>query len=365
MKRIISFRIAAVLVLVISAISQGANINVPADYNTIQNAINAAGAGDTINVAPGDYNESLLVNKANLNFIGANAGIPGCQPRSDESNIIGYVKIMSNGVSFNGFKFTDGAQVPAGDKAGIYIVGGTSGHTIQCNLFTRTGAAPGGPDQFRAIINEFGGVSSLQVTQNKFTGWHTGVYLQNADAQVTNNVFVENYVGMSIDGAVSVTVAYNSFIDNGLEGLGVGMPPLTSLTLEHNCFSGNLTAVANWQSIEINAEHNSWGAPSGPYNPASNPDGQGDAVSDNVDYNPWLPACCGDPLHQYPVGDLSKDCRVNFLDFAVCAAAWLSSEGDGNWNPACNFQPQDNVIDMLDLDIFVSHWLECSASDCN
>jgi hypothetical protein len=334
-------------------------------FAVIPQGINAVAASGTVNVAPGDYNESLLVNKANLNFVGPNAGIPGSQTRSDEADIIGYVKIMSNGVSFNGFKFTDGAQVPAGDKAGIYIVGGTSGHTIQCNLFTRTGAAPDGPDAFRAIINEFGGVSSLQVKQNKFTGWHTGVYLQNADAQVTNNVMVENYVGMSIDGAVSVTVAYNSFIDNGLEGLGVGIPPLTSLTLEHNCFSGNPTAVANWQSIEINAEHNSWGDSTGPYNSISNPDGQGDAVSDNVDFDPWLPACCGDPLHLPPVGDLYEDCRVNFLDFAVFANAWLSSEGDGDWNQACNFEPKDNVIDTLDLRILADHWLECTSSECN
>ncbi len=365
MKRIISVRIAVVFVLAVSAMSQGASINVPADYDTIQKAINAAGANDTINVSPGNYNENLTINKANLIFIGANAGIPGSSERSDESNIIGYVKIVSNGISLNGFKITDGAYVPAGEKAGVYIVGGTSGHTIQCNLFTRTGAAPGGPDQFRGIINEFGGVSSLQVKLNKFSGWHTGVYLQNADAQVTNNVFVANFVGMSIDGSIAVTVAYNSFINNGLEGLGVGVPAITSLTLEHNCFSGNLTAVANYQSIEINAEHNSWASANGPYNPASNPNGTGDAVSDNVDYNPWLPACCGDPLHQYPVGDLSKDCRVNFLDYAVCAKAWLSSAGDGNWNPACNFQSADNVINILDLGIFVSHWLECTASNCN
>ena len=360
-----AIRIATVFLLAVSAISQGADINVPTDYNTIQKAIDAAGENDTINVVSGNYNEKLIVNKANLSFIGANAGIPGSSERSDESNIIGYVKIVSNGISLNGFKITDGNQVPAGEKAGVYIVGGTSGHTIQCNLFTRTGAAPGGPDQFRGIINEYGGVSSLTIKQNKFTGWHTGVYLQNADAQVTNNVFVENYVGMSTDGSISVTVAYNSFIDNGLEGLGVGIPPFTSLTLEHNCFSGNLTAVANWQDIEINAEFNSWGSASGPYNPASNPDGTGDAVSDNVDYNPWLPACCGDPLHQYPVGDVSRDCRVNFLDFAVYANAWLSSEGDSNWNSACNFQPEDNVINILDLAIFVSHWLDCTASDCN
>jgi len=255
--------------------------------------------------------------------------------------------------------------VPAGDKAAVYIVGGTSGQVIQCNLFTRTGAAPGGGDTFRALINEFGGVGSLEIRRNKFTGWHTGVYLQNADAEVTDNVMVGNYVGMSIDGGLSVTVAYNSFIDNGLEGVGVGVPPLTSLILEDNCFRGNATAVANWQSNEIDASYNCWGDASGPYNSTSNPDGLGDAVSDNVDYEPWLAACCGDPLHTPPVGDLKADCRVNFYDFAVFAAAWLSGEGDDNWNRACNLQADGNSIDLPDLGVFVEHWLECTDSECD
>jgi hypothetical protein len=337
---------------------------VPADYSTIQGAINAAGAGDTINVEAGNYNENLLVDKANLHFVGANAGVPGSAERSAESEIIGYVKISSNGILLDGFKITDGAQVPAGENAGIYIVGGTSGHTIQCNLFTRTGTAPQAGDSFRGLINEFGGVSSLQVKLNKFAGWHTGVYLQNADAQVSNNVFAGNYVGMSIDGAVSVTVTYNSFIDNGLEGLGVGPPALTTLTLEHNCFSGNLTAVANWQSNEINAANNCWGSPDGPYNSTSNPDGRGDAVSNNVAFVPWLAFCCGDPLHERPAGDLNMDCRVDFHDFAVFGSAWLAGEGDDNWNQAYNLEAGDKVVNALDLAVLVEHWLECTASDC-
>ncbi|MDD5011147.1 MAG: hypothetical protein PHQ00_03380, partial [Phycisphaerae bacterium] len=263
MKAIRVICIITISILAFGAMSQAANLYVPSNYSTIQEAINVAEPNDIINIASGDYYENLLVNKANLNFIGSNAGVPGSEVRSNETNIIGYVKITSNNISFNGFKLTDGNQVPAGEKAAIHIVGGTSGHIIQYNLFTRTGAAPNEPDLFRGIINEFGGVSSLQIKHNKFIGWHTGVYLQNANALVTDNVMTGNYVGMSIDGAVSVTVAYNSFIDNGLEGLGIGPPPFTSLMLEHNCFSGNSTAVANWQSVEINAEYNSWGDASG------------------------------------------------------------------------------------------------------
>jgi len=32
---------------------------------------------------------------------------------------------------------------------------------------------------------------------------------------------------------------------------------------------------------------------------------------------------CGDPNHPYPVGDLNHDCRVDLLDLAVLASHWL------------------------------------------
>ena len=41
------------------------------DFTTIQNAIDVAGAGDTINISPGTYNESLLITKP-LKIIGIN-----------------------------------------------------------------------------------------------------------------------------------------------------------------------------------------------------------------------------------------------------------------------------------------------------
>jgi len=33
---------------------------------------------------------------------------------------------------------------------------------------------------------------------------------------------------------------------------------------------------------------------------------------------------CGDALHPHPVGDLSGDCRVNVVDFAMMAEHWLA-----------------------------------------
>ena len=53
-------------------------------YATIQEAINAAAAGDTIVVAAGTYNETLTVDKA-LTIVGANGGIGGTDARGAET----------------------------------------------------------------------------------------------------------------------------------------------------------------------------------------------------------------------------------------------------------------------------------------
>lgn len=48
--------------------------------------------------------------------------------------------------------------------------------------------------------------------------------------------------------------------------------------------------------------------------------GQIDAVSDV--------AACGDPTHPYPVGDINRDCRVDWLDMAELGGTWLDCTYD-------------------------------------
>jgi len=56
-------------------------------------------------------------------------------------------------------------------------------------------------------------------------------------------------------------------------------------------------------------------------------------------------------------GDFNGD-GVDFVDFATFTAAWRSTPGDGNWNPACDISmPSDNVIDEKDLLVFCENWL--------
>ncbi|HIE30654.1 TPA: right-handed parallel beta-helix repeat-containing protein [Candidatus Poribacteria bacterium] len=68
---------------------------------------------------------------------------------------------------------------------------------------------------------------------------------------------------------------------------GIGGLPLT--INYNNIFGNDDWGVYNEGcSITIDAENNWWGDVSGPYHPTENPDGLGDAVSDCVDFEPWL-----------------------------------------------------------------------------
>jgi hypothetical protein len=56
--------------------------------------------------------------------------------------------------------------------------------------------------------------------------------------------------------------------------------------------------------------------------------------------------------------DIDTDGFVDFKDFAILAAAWLSEPGDTNWNAACDISiSKDNIIDEYDLAVFCENWL--------
>jgi len=78
-------------------------------------------------------------------------------------------------------------------------------------------------------------------------------------------------------------------------------------------------ASGNFDDV-INATDNWWGAVNGPYHPTENPEGNGDNVTDNVAFDPWLFAPTRKPVTFY-VDDDAPD------------------NGDGSyWNPYNNIQ---------------------------
>jgi len=229
------------------------------DFATIQAAIDAASEGDVIFVAAGVYAENLTIGKS-ITLLGAQVGVDA-RGRVDvpETVIDGKVTLTADGddVTLDGFTVQDGAfSTP--DTVGVFLRAGATGVTITNTILERDGEVDG--DSSRGIMTTHnGGNDDLTVSQNSFSGWANGVYLNPGanDAVIADNDFTGNNVGMSTDGPHGVTVTGNLFADNVVEGLGIGPGGAEpSLTLGDNVFQNNPVHIGLYTDMEIDASTN-------------------------------------------------------------------------------------------------------------
>jgi len=232
---------------------------------SIQTAVTAAGAGGTVNVAAGTYNENLIINKKlTLSGSGNDSVLQGAIQLSFNDITVSHLAI--NGGSLSG---VTGNDIPTG----IYIVAGTSGHTIQNNKITGSGLSSG-----RGILFGYN-VTGVNVTENEISNWLSGVYINPSSNLIfTNNNIHHNYAGIGSSGISNVNITNNTFANN-TEGFGSDTVGI-KVQVYKNKFQNN-TASVNWYAgttNKIDATQNWWGQPTGPIA------GQ---VSANVDYRPW------------------------------------------------------------------------------
>ena len=255
-RKILAGLVVVVLTFFGVVLVMAATINVPADYATIQAAINAAAAGDTINVAKGTYNTTLgetfpiTVNKANLTIhatgTAANTIIDKEGPSSGS-----VVRITASGVTFDGFTVTgnptwNGIEIPNMD-----------------------------PD-----------VTSCAISNNIIKDNDYGINLyESYDNTITNNTIDNNgSVGIMVanfDAGGGNTITNNTITNNGG---GINLMMTTGDVINYNNIMGNTYSgiKASFCLSEVNAEYNWWGSDNG-----SGQDGAND-VSGNVDADPWL-----------------------------------------------------------------------------
>ncbi|MEW6104001.1 MAG: right-handed parallel beta-helix repeat-containing protein, partial [bacterium] len=118
-----------------------------------------------------------------------------------------------------------------------------------------------------------------------------GIYLFSSN----NNNIRGNTISNNIGGQAGTGGS-----GGGLPGCGYGIYSISnsSSTIHYNNLSGNKNGdntkgygvYHDGSFATISATCNWWGHSSGPEHPITNPLGQGDKVSDWVDYKPWLPA---------------------------------------------------------------------------
>ena len=189
-------------------------INVPADYPSIQAAVDAATTGDTVVVAPGTYTERIVVNKA-VTVESAT----GASTTIIDAAYGGTAVVLANGATLRGFTVRHGggnSSSPGG------VLAGASGVVVEQN----------------------------HIVDNVTCGAGGGIDAHFSDAVIQDNYIARNALqgcsggtgggGILIGGAGTVTVRRNVIEDNSIGwGGGISMFAAGSPVIDGNIIRGN------------------------------------------------------------------------------------------------------------------------------
>jgi hypothetical protein len=210
-----------ILAIVLIAGSLHAQIlRVPADYTTIQAAVDAAGFGDTVLVAPGTYQENIQITGNNKvitlasNFIFSgdtndinNTIIDASQPANPNNGMGILIKSQDTTImpKISGFTITGGTGYYKTYGGGIYSSNAIPiieyNHIQDCSI---TGTQPHGGgiyvgsywDTSKVCFISHNMIKNCTITTatNAAEGAGAGMYLSNVKAILTDNIISDNVI---------------------------------------------------------------------------------------------------------------------------------------------------------------------------
>jgi len=216
----------------------GNTLNVPAQYATIQSAINAVTDGDTVQVAAGTYYENLFWQNKSLALIGAGADVT-----TVDGGGTGRCLTMQNVPStarVEGFTFTGGSATYGG---GLSLA--DSSPMLVDNIITGNSALLGGGLDLR--YNSCATVVGNTFTSNSAERVGGGLTVFGSSPTLTSNIISSNWAGQHGGGLwvniSSATLTSNIISGNSANsafggGGGLGLYH-ASPTLTNNIIEGN------------------------------------------------------------------------------------------------------------------------------
>ncbi len=301
-------------------------------YTLIQDAVDEAEPGQTIYVCDGTYYEQILVDQS-LEIYGTR----GESSHVDCGGTGNGFTIAADNVLIDGFHitncekgiFSSGTQdstlsynqIYQNDRQGIYIGGDT---TSEYNQITENAIYENGLEQDAFGIHLSESDNNL-VDYNEIYG-HTWDQYGDGSVMFGHGVYISDSYGND--------VSYNQIYENDIAFAQYSSSTGATNTMLCNVIFSNLWGAKNLYSDTLMAENNWWGHESGPEH-SSNLLGQGDPVSDNVDFDPWNTDITCDVQTQDTDGDGIYDDEDNCPDDA---------------NPGQEDSDEDGIGDVCDSD---------------
>jgi hypothetical protein len=229
-------------------------INVPQEYGSISTAVTLATGGDTILVAPGFYQENILIYNKKIvlasNFLldslaatVSQTVINGSSPADpDRGSVVTISGSGSSGTMLTGFTLTGGFGTFLGDRyaGGGAFVTDCPDASITFNLVTGNSATYGGGVAAYGSSPRF----ERNIIAYNFSTYGGGIDLKYSPAQISRNMVARNDASItggavSISNSQGVVLKDNVIYQNSAVTKG-GIASQSSVVLiSHNDFWGN------------------------------------------------------------------------------------------------------------------------------
>ncbi len=231
----------------LATLRAGLELNVPGDYATIQAAMDAATYGDVVQVAAGDYYESVAFRSSEVTLAGAGPG---------QTILHGQVRMRSkDGVRVTGLTITNSGAVGLTSTIGIEADG--EDFEIDGNLVTNWSSGIG-----------VEGAPIGMIRGNLVRQCELGIELmESSDIVLDNNLVLNNAkAGIILFSYTSATMRHNTVVGNGFAadfdegGAGIAIGPFNNETVQNNLIVSNHGGINALQDYSSRNHHNLvWG----------------------------------------------------------------------------------------------------------